>query len=136
MGEHARTFVSAIQNSPEWASTATFTTYDDCGCFYDHVSPDTPHTGWGIRVPMVIVSPYARPGFTDSTPVSATQGVLAFIDHTFGLTPLGTESQSYDYSGAFDYSQQPLPPVQMTQHQVPQSSLRQIAATPTTLDPT
>ena len=50
-------------SGPEWNSTAIFITYDDCGCFYDEVSPPA---GLGIRVPMVIVSPYARPGFTDS----------------------------------------------------------------------
>ena len=60
--------VSAIQSGPDWPSTAIFITYDDCGCFYDHVPP--PQAGWGIRVPMVIVSPYAVPGATDSTPAT------------------------------------------------------------------
>jgi hypothetical protein len=59
--------IAAIQDGPQWANTAVFITYDDCGCFYDHVSPPK---GLGIRVPMVIVSPYAKPGFTDSNVAS------------------------------------------------------------------
>ena len=59
--------VSAIENGPHWSDTAIFITYDDCGCFYDHVAPPA---GLGVRVPMVIVSPYARSGYTDSSTAS------------------------------------------------------------------
>src|SRR5207248_2494873 len=52
--------VSAIENGPDWDSTAIFIAYDDCGCFYDHVPPPS---GLGIRVPVVVVSPYAKAGF-------------------------------------------------------------------------
>ena len=73
--------VSAITSGPQWASTAVFITYDDCGCFYDHVPP--PEPGMGIRVPMVIVSPYARRGFTDSN-VATYASLLAFAEgHTW-----------------------------------------------------
>src|SRR5205823_1884136 len=53
--------VNALQQSPQWSSTAVFITYDDCGCFYDHVPPGTNPDGTdqGVRVPMVIISPYA-----------------------------------------------------------------------------
>src|SRR5207244_13025247 len=54
--------VSAIQNGPNWSSTVVFITYDDCGCYYDHVNPLQYAANWGVRVPMVIVSPYAKPG--------------------------------------------------------------------------
>jgi phospholipase C len=101
------TNVQAVMKGADWSSTAIFITYDDCGCFYDHVSPNTPTTGWGIRVPMVIVSPYARPGSTDSTPTSSTDGTMAFIEHTFGLPAIGEEANVYDYALAFDYSQTP-----------------------------
>ena len=93
--------VSAVMNGPEWDSTAIFITYDDCGCFYDHVAPPA---GLGIRNPMVIVSPWARPGYTDST-VASTASLLAFTEHTFGLAPLGTaDANAYDYSAAFDFT--------------------------------
>ena len=49
--------VSAIERGPDWGSTAIFITWDDCGCFYDHVNPLQYNSHWGIRVPTVIVSP-------------------------------------------------------------------------------
>ena len=71
--------VNAVENGPDWSSTAIFITWDDCGCFYDHVPP--PVSTWGIRMPMIIVSPYAKPGYTDST--NATFGsMLAFTEAT------------------------------------------------------
>jgi phospholipase C len=98
--------VSAVENGPDWSSTAIFITYDDNGGFYDHVPP--PFAGAGIRVPMVIVSPYTRPGYTDFT-AATFASMLAFTEHTFGLTPLGAfDSVAYDYSNAFNYSQAPL----------------------------
>ena len=68
--------VNAIQNGPDWRSTAIFITYDDCGCFYDHVPPPD---GLGIRTPMVVVSPWARPGFVDSNEASMAS-LLAFAE--------------------------------------------------------
>jgi hypothetical protein len=100
--------LTAIMNGPEWGSTAVFVTAADCGCFYDHVAPPP---GMGVRMPMVIVSPYARAGSTDST-VASFESILAFTEHTFGLTPLGLpDASAYDLSGAFDFSQAPLPPI-------------------------
>src|SRR5262249_46859812 len=80
--------VSAIQaDGTDWPTTAIFITYDDCGCFYDHVPPPP---GLGIRVPMVIVSPYAVPGYTDSNDANMNS-LLAFTEHQFGLAPLSSE---------------------------------------------
>ncbi len=100
--------VSAIEHGPDWASTAIFITYDDCGCFYDHVPPPP---GKGIRAPMVIVSPYARPGYTDSTPADDVGSMLAFVEHTFNVPPLtAVDANAYDYRGSFNYAQRPLKP--------------------------
>lgn len=108
--------VEAVMSGPDWNSTAIFITYDDCGCFYDHV---TPPEGMGVRVPMVIVSPYARPGYTDSN-VAPFASMLAFVEHTFGLAPMGTEdATAYDYRDSFEYSQEPLPPIPLKQRPVP-----------------
>lgn len=97
--------VNAIQNGPNWSSTAIFITYDDCGCFYDHVPPPS---GLGIRVPMVIVSPFARRGFTD-TNVASFASLLAFIEHNFGLRPLAkADAEAYDFSNSFDFSSRPV----------------------------
>lgn len=113
--------VSAVQNGPDWNSTAIFIAFDDCGCFYDHVSPPIGPTGLqeGPRVPMIIVSPYARPGYTDSK--SATfAGILAFIEHNFGVTPLSPiDANAYDFRYAFSYSQAPLKAVHMVDRPLP-----------------
>jgi phospholipase C len=119
-------------NGPDWSSTAIFVTYDDCGCFYDPVKPPT---GQGIRVPMVIVSPYARAHFVDHKPATLTS-MLAFIETTFGIPPIpgGSEGGAYDFHRAFSFSQAPLPPVPLPLHRVPRSSLVYMAAHPTDPD--
>ncbi len=98
--------VSSVENSPEWDSTAIFITYDDCGCFYDHVVPPA---GLGLRNPMVIVSPWAKPAYTDSTTAVQPYSMLAFIQHNFGLASLTSDvDNAYDYRNSFDFGQQPL----------------------------
>ena len=57
--------VNAIMASPEWKSTAIFLTWDDYGGFYDHVPPrEVDMMGFGIRVPMLMISPYAKTGYS------------------------------------------------------------------------
>ena len=95
--------VAAIQAGPDWSSTAIFITYDDCGCFYDHLNPLQYNASWGIRVPMVIVSPFAKLGYTDGAATSFA-GTLAFVEHRFGLAALGTaDATAYDYRNSFCY---------------------------------
>jgi phospholipase C len=126
--------VAAAMAGPDWSSTAIFISYDDCGCFYDHVSPNTPTTGAGIRVPMVIVSPYAKAGYTDSTWTVGTMGVLAFIEHNWSLPVIGLESGSYDFESSFDFTQTPLGPVALRAHAVSKKSLDTIARLPSDED--
>jgi phospholipase C len=104
-----------VMTSPEWASTALFITYDDCGCFYDHVPPgvNPDFTMQGPRSPLVIVSPYARPGYTDSRHATFA-GILAYVEHNFALAPLApNDANAYRFDKAFDYSQSPLRPARM-----------------------
>jgi phospholipase C len=119
--------VSAIQHGPQWSSTAIFITYDDCGCFYDHVKP--PSADLGMRNPMVIVSPYAKPGATDSTTAVQPYSMLTFIDHTFGLTPITPAvGNAYDYSNAFDFTAPPvLNPTPMVHQHISAATKRQVA---------
>jgi phospholipase C len=103
-------------DGPNWGSSVIFLTYDDCGCFYDHVPPPE---GLGIRIPMVIISPYGKPGFTDSNPASFAS-LLAFAEDTFGLAPLSSDdANAYDYADSFDYTQAPLPPIPLEVHPLP-----------------
>jgi phospholipase C len=123
--------VGAVENSPDWSSTAVFITWDDCGCFYDQVSPPTEPDGTqeGPRVPLIIVSPYARPGYTDTT-ATTFAGILAYTEHTFGLSPLGVnDAGAYDFSGAFNYAQAPVQRVKMADRPLPASAKR-IRVTP------
>jgi hypothetical protein len=96
--------VNSIMNGPDWRSTAVFITYDDCGCFYDHVPPPP---GAGVREPMVIVSPCVKPASTDSHVAYAGESTLAFIEHTFALRPLTAsgDGAAYDYSQSLDPTQ-------------------------------
>ncbi len=120
--------VGAIQSGPDWRSTAVFITYDDCGCFYDHVPP--PHPGWGIRVPMVIVSPYAKQGFTDSTAASFAS-MLAFTEHVFGLAPLATrDANAYDFARSFNFDGAVTPRAKLTRTHISRSKRRYLKAHP------
>jgi phospholipase C len=117
--------VDAVMNGPDWASTAIFITYDDCGCFYDPVRPPE---GDGVRVPMVIVSPYAKQRFVDHNDASFLS-LLAFTEHTFNLPPLpgGGDATAYDYSDAFAFDGAARPPRLLPHHRVPQSSVAWLA---------
>ena len=96
--------VNAVMSGPDWRSTAIFITYDDCGCFYDHVPPPT---GAGVREPMVIVSPCAKPAYTDHNTAYAGESTLAFIEHTFNLPSLvsGGDGAAYDFNQSFDFAE-------------------------------
>jgi hypothetical protein len=121
------TNVQAVMDGPDWDKTAIFLTWDDCGCFYDHVPPP-PHLG--IRVPMIIISPFAKPAFTDSN-VAGYISMMAFIEHTFGLAPLSIDdATAYDYSDSFNFTQSPLPRIQLRVHGSPASALAWEAAQP------
>jgi phospholipase C len=118
--------VNAVEHGPNWRSTAVFITWDDCGCFYDQVRPgvNPDGTAQGPRVPLIIVSPYARPGYTDTT-ATTFAGILAYTERTFGLSPLGAnDGGAYSFDNAFNYAQQPLKPVPMTHRPLPPSAKR------------
>jgi phospholipase C len=68
---YVTSLVNAVMNSPEWDSTAIFLAWDDWGGFYDHVVPPTvDENGYGLRVPGIVISPYARHGYVDHQTLS------------------------------------------------------------------
>jgi phospholipase C len=125
--------MSELQRSPQWKSTAVFITYDDCGCFYDHVRPGKNPDGsqQGIRLPMVIAGGYAKRGFTDHHPATLA-GILKFTEKAYGLAPLGVnDAEAYGYANAFDFTRPPrTATAEMRQHPVPEASRRYLAAHP------
>ncbi len=104
--------VNAVMQGPDWNSTAIVIIWDDFGGFYDHVSPPKKDIyGLGPRVPMLIISPYAKPGYVAHTQYEASS-VLKFIEERFGLPSLGgRDLTANDISDAFNFAQTPLPPL-------------------------
>jgi phospholipase C len=63
--------INAAMQGPDWSSTAIFLAWDDWGGFYDHVVPPTiDENGYGLRVPGLVISPYARQGYIDHQTLS------------------------------------------------------------------
>jgi len=75
--------INSIMQSPNWDSTAIFLAWDDWGGFYDHVAPPRVDAlGYGIRVPGLVISPYARSGMVDHQTLSF-DAYLKFIEDDF-----------------------------------------------------
>jgi phospholipase C len=75
--------INAIMQGPDWDSTAIFVSWDDWGGFYDHVAPPAVDAnGYGLRVPGLVISPYARRGFIDHQTLSH-DAYVKFIEDDF-----------------------------------------------------
>src|SRR3989475_12119399 len=80
--------IRSIQASSTWGSTSILLTWDESGGFYDHVPPpQVDEWGYGFRVPMIIVSPFSRPGFVDHEVMDHTS-ILKFIARNWDLPTL------------------------------------------------
>ncbi|MHB8512577.1 MAG: alkaline phosphatase family protein [Actinomycetota bacterium] len=119
--------INAVMQGPDWSSTAIFLTWDDWGGFYDHVAPPkVDQNGYGLRVPALVISAYAKKGFIDHA-VYSHDAYLKFIEDDFlggaRLDP-ATDGrpdnrpdvrenalQLSDLSNDFDFTQAPRPPL-------------------------
>jgi phospholipase C len=80
---YVTTLVNAIMRSPDWSSTAIFLTWDDWGGFYDHVvPPNVDANGYGLRVPAIVISPYAKRGSIDHQ-ILSFDAYAKFIEDDF-----------------------------------------------------
>ena len=101
--------VNAIGASPYWNSTAIFLMWDDWGGWFDPVQPPfEDYDGLGFRVPMIVISPYAKRGYVTHEQYE-TASVLRFMEDTFGLGTLAAaDARAADPAGdALDYGQKP-----------------------------
>jgi phospholipase C len=113
-----------MNNANLWAHTAIIMTYDDFGGWFDHVPPPIQYGcdparpyGLGFRLPLIIVSPYAKPGFVFHG-VSSHASIPKFIEHVFGLPSLNSMDPAAqdgdttnDLFDAFDFNQAPNAPL-------------------------
>jgi len=107
--------VNAIMKGPEWYSTAIFISWDDWGGFYDHVPPPKiDQYGLGIRVPGLVVSPYARENYIDHNTYSF-ESWLKIVEERFNVHPMtARDTDAKDMIEAFDFAQTPRAPVILT----------------------
>jgi phospholipase C len=112
--------VNAIGESSYWPTTAIIILWDDWGGWYDNAKPpQLDYRGLGIRVPCLIISPYAKKGKGSYGYVSHTQyeygSILKFVEQVFNLPAIGKASEGYTDSRAtsiidsFDFTQAPRP---------------------------
>ena len=139
---YVQSIIAALMQSTAWKDSVFILTYDEGGGLYDHVPPFTvpppddilpgqcpdPNNGssgyctvgklggtfdlTGFRVPVIVISPYAKPNFVSHTPRDYT-AILAFIEETFGVQPLTArdaywKDPSRDMSEFFDFNTQAL----------------------------
>jgi phospholipase C len=119
--------INAAMKSPDWDSTAIFLQWDDWGGFYDHVvPPNVDQNGYGLRVPGLVISPYAKQGYVDSQTLSS-DAYLKFIEDDFlGGSRLNPKTDGRpdprpdvrenepvlgNMAIDFDFNQSPRPPV-------------------------
>jgi len=112
--------INAIMKSPLWKSTAIVVTWDDFGGFYDHVAPPRQNRwGLGPRVPLLVISPYARRGYIDHTPYDFAS-LPRFVERRFALPPLtSADARAGDLSASFNLAAPPAAPLVLTPHTCP-----------------
>jgi phospholipase C len=87
--------IAKLKASPQWDDMAIIITYDENGGFWDHVVPPTVDIwGPGTRVPTIVISPFAKRGYVDTT-VYDTTSILTTIEHRWGLPSLGVHDAHF-----------------------------------------
>jgi phospholipase C len=124
--------INAVMKSPDWNSTAIFLAWDDWGGFYDHIPPPgVDQNGYGLRVPGMVISPYAKRGYIDHQTLSF-DAYDKFIEDDFlngqrldpatdgrpDPRPDVREDQKIlgDLSADFNFNQNPRPPTVLPVH--------------------
>ena len=103
-----KSLLQELMRSSAWDSSAFMLLYDDWGGWYDHVvPPQVDQAGYGARVPGLLVSPYAKKGYIDSTQLDFTS-VLKFIETNWNVGSLESrDASANNFLSAFDFTQAP-----------------------------
>jgi phospholipase C len=132
---YVTSLVNAVMNGPDWSSTAIFLAWDDWGGFYDHVvPPKVDENGYGLRVPGLVISPYAKKGYIDHQTLSFDAYAKFIEDDFLGGQRLDPATdgrpdprpdvredakQLGDITAAFDFTQPPRPPMTLPERPAP-----------------
>jgi phospholipase C len=127
--------VNAVMQSPEWNTSAIFLTWDEWGGFYDHVKPPSVNTdGYGLRVPGIVISPYAKKGHIDHQTLSHDAYLKLIEDRFLNGQRLDPKTDGRpdsrpsvredlpilgDLANDFDFHQEPRPPEILDEHPAP-----------------
>ena len=119
--------VNSVMQGPLWERSAIFLVWDDWGGFYDHVVPPVvDENGWGLRVPSMVISPWAKPGFIDHQTLSYDAYLKLIEDRFLGGARLDPATDGWpdprptvredvsmlgDLTDDFDFRQDPIPPL-------------------------
>jgi phospholipase C len=127
--------INAVMKGPEWENTVIFLSWDEWGGFYDHVAPPrVDQNGYGLRVPGLVISPYAKMGFIDHQ-VLSHDAYTKFIEDIFlggqrldpktdgrpDLRPSVRENSPWlgDLLLDFNFNKEPNPPLVLPIHPKP-----------------
>jgi len=129
---YVTSLIDAVMRGPDWSSTAIFVAWDDWGGFYDHVAPPAvDQNGYGLRVPGLVISPYAKTGYIDHQTLSFDAYVKFIEDDFLGGKRLDpktdgrpdprpgvreTASILGDLAKDFNFNQRPRPPLLLSVH--------------------
>jgi phospholipase C len=129
---YVTSLVNAVMRGPNWDSTAIFLAWDDWGGFYDHVHPPRVDVnGYGLRVPGIVISPYAKRGFVDHQTLSFDAYAKFIEDDFLGGQRLNPRTDGRpdprpsvreniailgDLVKDFDFNQAPRPPLLLPVH--------------------
>jgi phospholipase C len=147
---YVTTLINSIMRSPCWGSTAIFLSWDDWGGFYDHVvPPQIDQNGYGLHVPGVVISPYAKAGYIDHQQLSH-DAYLKFIEDDFlekaRLNPatdgrpdnrpsVREEAPGLgDLANDFNFNQLPRPPLLLSVHPEPGPASKPPGPNPPTVE--
>ena len=132
---YVTSLVNAVMAGPDWNSTAIFVSWDDWGGFYDHVvPPSVDENGYGLRVPGLVISPYAKKGYIDHQTLSFDAYAKFIEDRFLGGQRLDPKTdgrpdprpdvrenakQLGDITAAFNFDQAPRAPQPLPVHPQP-----------------